>query len=258
MTDQLPKFQIQKPVVTKGKIQFDGFEKIKASAELLADHIQNVEVTENNVKESKKLLAAVNSEVKKLDSQRIQIKNEMLVPYQSFETQVKEIVKIVKDADESVRMQVRELEEAERDKKKEAIKRLFNKRIQMYEFKNLFTFDDFLEPKYLNKTMSMNKVETSMINWLTKIDDDLVAIEKMDYNDEILAEYQCCQSLAISVKRVQDRHEQVEKNKKVTYNEQAKKVSKSSFVFTLKNEKDAKLVEMFMETNNIKFEKVEK
>lgn len=258
MTNQLPKFQIQEPVVTQGTIQFEGFEKIKASAELLADHIQNVEVTEDNVKESKNLLAAVNNEVKKLDNQRIQIKNEMLVPYQSFESQVKEIVKIVKDADEKVRMQVRELEEAERDKKKETIRRLFDKRIQMYEFKNLFTFDDFLEPKHLNKTMSMNKVETAMINWLTKIDDDLAAIEKMDYNDEIIAEYQSCQSLAISVKRVQDRHEQVAKNKKVTYNEQAKKVSKSSFVFTLKNEKDAKLVEMFMETNNIKFEKVEK
>ncbi|WP_036096092.1 DUF1351 domain-containing protein [Listeria floridensis] len=258
LTESLPKIQIQNPIVKRGSIQFNGFDEIKNSAMILASHIDNVKVTEENVKDSKRLLAAVNNEVKKLESQRIQIKNEMLIPYQTFESQVKEIVNIVKSADEKVRMQVRELEEAERDEKKISVKAIFDKRIQMYDFKNLFTFDDFLKPKYLNKTMSLTKVEAAMVKWLTQVEEDLSAIELMDHSDEVLAEYQATQNLAISVKAVQNRHALLESNKKVTFNEQTKILQATKYIYTLNNPKDARMLEMFMETNNIKFEKVEK
>ncbi|EUJ59178.1 DUF1351 domain-containing protein [Listeria fleischmannii] len=214
--------QISAPKITLGSIEFNDFETIKASADILAAHIQKVEVTEDNVKESRALLSAVNKEVKELESQRIQIKKEMLKPYQLFERQVKEIVKVVKEADEAVRMQVRALEEEARDAKYNAIEELFMKRIQIYHFVHLFTARDFIQPEFLNKSYSMNKVETALVNWFTKIEDDLTAIDTMEHSAEILAEYQDTKSLAISVKLVQDRYERLEKNKAMTYNEQKK------------------------------------
>lgn len=257
MTARLPQVQASEPVVVQGSIDFSDYEKIKDSAQQLAAHIEAVSVTDENVKESRRLLTAVNKEVKKLEAQRIQIKKQMLEPYTIFEAQVKEIVQIVKAADEGVRMQVRELDEAERDRKKEAIKNLFHKRVQVYEFKNLFTAEHFLKPEHLNKSQSMNKIEAEMVNWFTKIEDDLAAIETMGHGAEILAEYQNTQSLALSVKRVQDRYDQLEKNKKVTYNEQKAATSPEKFGFAVFEEKDAKILETFMEVSQINYKKVE-
>lgn len=81
----LPKINIESPVVTQGSILFPAYKKIKNDSLLLAQQIENIEVTEENVKQSKKLLAAVNKEVKNLESERVLIKKEMLEPYNEFE-----------------------------------------------------------------------------------------------------------------------------------------------------------------------------
>ncbi|HFQ5695893.1 TPA: DUF1351 domain-containing protein [Listeria monocytogenes] len=253
----MPKFNIESPVVTQGSILFPAYKKIKSDSLLLAQQIENIEVTEENVKQSKKLLAAVNKEVKNLESERILIKKEMLEPYNEFEKQVKEIVSIVKTADEMVRQQVTQIEEEEREDKKLVLKRLFEKRIRMYDFKTYFTFDDFLENRHLNKSLSINKIESEMVEWLTKIETELKVIETMPYADEIIAEYKETKDLAVSAQIVSDRHKAQEVIKEAK-NDIKDNQLHSKITFTLFDEKDVKLVEMFMQQNKIKFEKVEK
>ncbi|EAK9260711.1 DUF1351 domain-containing protein [Listeria monocytogenes] len=253
----LPKIRIESPVVTQGSILFPAYKKIKSDSLLLAQQIENIEVTEENVKQSKKLLAAVNKEVKNLESERISIKKEMLEPYNEFEKQVKEIVYIVKTADEMVRQQVTQMEEEEREDKKLVLKRMFEKRIRMYDFKTYFTFDDFLENRHLNKSLSINKIENEMVEWLTKVENELKVIETMPYADEIIAEYKETKDLAVSAQLVSERHKAQEVIKEAK-NDIKDDQLHSKTIFTLFDEKDAKLVEMFMQQNKIKFEKVEK
>lgn len=253
----LPKIRIESPVVTQGSILFPAYKKIKSDSLLLAQQIENIEVTEENVKQSKKLLAAVNKEVKNLESERISIKKEMLEPYNEFEKQVKEIVSIVKTADEMVRQQVTQIEEEEREDKKLVLKRMFEKRIRMYDFKTYFTFDDFLENRHLNKSLSINKIESEMVKWLTKIETELKVIETMPYADEIIAEYKETKDLAVSAQIVSDRHKAQEVIKEAK-NDIKDDQLYSKITFTLFDEKDVRLVEMFMQQNKIKFEKVEK
>ncbi|EPR0471680.1 DUF1351 domain-containing protein [Listeria monocytogenes] len=253
----MPKINIESPVVTQGSILFPAYKKIKSDSLLLAQQIENIEVTEENVKQSKKLLAAVNKEVKNLESERILIKKEMLEPYNEFEKQVKEIVSIVKTADEMVRQQVTQMEEEEREDKKLVLKRMFEKRIRMYDFKTYFTFDDFLENRHLNKSLSINKIESEMVEWLTKIETELKIIETMPYPDEIIAEYKETKDLAVSAQIVSDRHKAQEVIKEAK-NDIKDEQLHTKITFTLFDEKDVKLVEMFMQQNKIKFEKVEK
>ncbi|EKE4565903.1 TPA: DUF1351 domain-containing protein [Listeria monocytogenes] len=253
----LPKINIESPVVTQGSILFPAYKKIKSDSLLLAQQIENIEVTEENIKQSKKLLAAVNKEVKNLESERISIKKEMLEPYNEFEKQVKEIVSIVKTADEMVRQQVTQMEEEEREDKKLVLKRMFEKRIRMYDFKTYFTFDDFIENRHLNKSLSINKIESEMVEWLTKIETELKIIETMPYPDEIIAEYKETKDLAVSAQIVSDRHKAQEVIKEAK-NDIKDEQLHTKITFTLFDEKDVKLVEMFMQQNKIKFEKVEK
>lgn len=79
-------------VVWPGTVLFPDYERLKLEAQELSAAVSELEVTDENIKLSKKMLAAVNNRIKEIESKRIQIKKDMLAPYNEFETQVKEII----------------------------------------------------------------------------------------------------------------------------------------------------------------------
>ena len=113
--------------VEKGSIKFPAYETLKEQALEVARIVSETDVTQENVKESKKMLANVNKSVKELESRRIAVKKAILEPYTEFEKQIKEIVAIVKDADEIVRIQVKDLEEVERSDKRDELENIWLK-----------------------------------------------------------------------------------------------------------------------------------
>ena len=241
--------------VVPGIIVFNEYENLKQQALELAYNIERVEVNDENIKVSKKMLAAVNKRIKEMEDRRIAIKKEILQPYHDFESCVKEIVSIVKDAENIVRDQVREMDEKERNEKREAIREIFEKRINHYYFGELFGFDDFIKPQHLNKSTSINTVEKEMVDWLEKKDVDLKVIESLPNVSEVLTEYLNTKDISLAISIVNDR-EQAKKIISKAMNKQRE----TGYLITLNDEKDFKLVEMFMISNNIKFklEKVEK
>lgn len=251
MTNDVLTLESVNITVIPGFIEFDEFEALKEQALALAGEIEAVDVTEDNIKVSKKMLAAVNGKLKEMDTRRISIKKELMQPYESFEAKVKEIVNIVKAADETVRSQVRELEENERSAKRDLIQSIFDKRIKHYTFGESFGFDQFLKPNHLNKSTTMKTVETDMVKWLQKIDSDLKVISGLPKSDLILMEYyvtkDVTKALAIVSER-QERKEQLAQSKVIT------NAKSFEYCITIADEKDFDLVELFMKQKNIKFE----
>lgn len=244
---------VQQIVVRQGSIDFFEYEALKDQAERLADKIASVEVDEENIKQSKKLLAAINKRIKELEDKRIQIKKEMLEPYQAFETQVREIVQIVKDADDIVRQQVRDLEEMERLQKEGHLHGIFQKRIKHYSFRDLFSFADFLKPKHLNKTATIEAVENEMIAFFDTISRDLRTIEKMSNSKAILSAYLNSKDLAsaiYSVEQERERIEQIEASKALKT-----ATTKIGYLVSIavKNQKDLKFLEMLLNENDINY-----
>jgi hypothetical protein len=249
MTNELA-FNLQQIIVKPGLIEFNEFDRLKSQALQLAENIGQVEVNEETIQFSKKMLTAVNAKIKELESKRISIKKEMLEPYDTFEKQVKEIVTIVKDADNLVRDQVRTLEERERDAKREQVAEIFGKRIGHYIFGEVFTFEKFIKPSHLNKSTSIKSVEKEMVDWLEKIDNDLKVIGTLVNSDSVLAEYYDTKDLTTAINIVNDR-EAVKNN--IVAQKVIKNTAKNAYTITIDDEKDFKLVEMFMQNNNIKY-----
>lgn len=256
MTTDLVTMDLSQIVVEKGYIKFDDYERIRQEALKLAQNIEQVEVNEENVQFSKKMLAAVNKRLKEMDTKRIAVKKEMLKPYENFESQVKEITAIVKHAEILVREQVRNLEEKERDEKRLLIKEIFNKRIKQYDFGEWFTFDMFLQSKHLNKTTSMTVVESDMVEWLEKIHADLAAIELLPNKLDVFTEYINVRDLSKAIHIVKQREDVKKEVEKVVKPKPKNTVEK--WCITV-NERDALTLEMFMKHMkiNYKIEKVE-
>lgn len=236
--------------VHQGSIKFPSYQDLKTQAEEVARIVSETEVTDDNIKESKKMIAAVNKSVAELEARRITIKKAILEPYNEFEKQIKEIVGIVKEADGIVRDQVRALEEIEREEKITLIEDIWNKRIEHYSFKGIFTFEDFLRPNHMNKTNTLKKIEAEMVEFLEAVKRDYEVINTMSDSYEILNEYTDCKDLAISIQIVNERKEKV---KSIESKTETKKDPVT--IFIVEDNKDAKLTEMLLKENKIRFTK---
>ena len=250
---------IQQIQVVQGSVVFGAFHLLKKQATELAEQISNLEVNEDNLKMSKKLLAEVNKRVKQLEDERIAIKNTMLEPYKAFEDQVKEITGIVKEADAIVRNQVKAMEEREREEKEMVLWELWHRRIKQYSFKDFVPFLDFAKPRHLNKTTSIEAVEKEMVQFMEKVESDLQVINQLgDVENHInayLNTYDLGQAINLVIQE-KERKEQINKAVK-----KAPAPEKIGWLVSIQvhNQKELKLLEMLLEEHQFDYttEKVE-
>lgn len=189
-----------------GAVSFPNYNEVLNQATELAEHISQLEVTEENIKNTKKMLATVNKRVNELEDSRKSVKKQLLAPYEAFEKQVKEIVSVVKEADTMVRNQVKMMEEAERDSKYNKIVHLFYRRLELYpSLDELFNADHFIENRHLNKTMTMTKVEEEMVQFFVQTNQAVSLIRDLEDADEILVEYVKCKNPITAIQIVKDR-----------------------------------------------------
>jgi hypothetical protein len=239
--------------IVQGSIIFPEYQRIKDMALQLAEVMAAHEVNDETLKTSKKILAAVNKRCKELDAERIRIKKLMLEPYQEFEYQVKDILGIVKQADETVRLQVKDLEEAERLKKEVEIWDIWDKRIKQYKLGDLIPFTDFIKPKHLNKSTSIEAAEKDMVDFLEQTERDIKVMQKLPDLSAHVSAYIGTYDLAQAmdhVMREKERRQQIEASQAQQKNVQALK----QYRYIVWGEKDAALLEMFMQKNKINYE----
>lgn len=192
------------------QVNFPAYEEYKEKAYAVAEYIYNMEATEENIKETKKTLAKARKLTDRLNQARVNMKKEILKNYNVFEGQVKEIIGIIDDADKEVRAKVKDMEEAERQRKKEAIHELWLKRIPAYDYDLLNTvlpnaFDRWLTPKHLNKGTSMKSIETEMTAWIQKTLTDIYTLK--DMGDDYLEAYSYTGDMAAAIKQVRQRED---------------------------------------------------
>ena len=174
--------------VHQGEIIFSNFEDMKRDVTVLADKIYQMDITESNLQDAKKVMANVRKGITALNNERKRIKQSFLQPLTVFETQIKEIEAIVKSAEDCQRDKIREFDELERDAKKEAIK------IQWEQFgasstnydtvMDKFTFADFYREELANKSTTQKKINSYITTWFTVKATDLSVLESMN-NDVI-------------------------------------------------------------------------
>lgn len=244
---EIDNIQIVQPV-----IEFKEYEKLLSQAKQIANAIKTMDgVTEDNIKETKKTLARVNKSIRALNDKRIEIKNKIMEPYEIFNNQIKEIEGIVKEADEIVRLQVRDLEEKERQAKRKELEKIWKLRHQHYELSKIFTFEDWLTPQHLNKSTSLAKTEEDMTEFLEKSERELNLLSKMENSEDLILEYKQIKDVGIAIEVVNKRLEEKKANEK--YLKDIEKTN-GSFTFRVFGEKDKKLVEFLLRENSIEFE----
>lgn len=235
-----------------GQISFPNYEEVIQWAKEVADTLNNTQLREDNVKEVKASLAAARKVVDGINARRIEVKKALLTPYDTLEAQVKVITNIINEADGVLRDKVREMEEAERDAKRDALKELWDLRIPLYTFADYIPdpFEKWLTPQHLNKTTSIKKCEDDMAAWMEQREQDISTIKRLPDSTQILISYASCLDLT---RAIQVGQEQAKREREVTTSNPAGLLV-ATFVIT--GEKDIQLAELLFKTNNIDYRRI--
>lgn len=239
-----------------GVINFKQYDVLLDQAEQVAEMIKSVVVTEDSVQESKKLLARSRKSLKTLNDERIRIKKELLKPYDVFAEQIKNIEKVVDEANQNINKQVRMIEEVERLEKKKEIEESWDKIVQSFDYKDLINFDHFFEERHLNKSVSISKIEKEINDFLETVGKDLDYLKSK--GDEYVAEYLNNFDLNTTLQVVEQRKEVIEKiNETKEENEiiVGEKIEKA--IFEIEGKANIKLVELLLKENEINYRKIE-
>lgn len=234
------------------QVNFPAYEEYKEKAYAVAEYIYGMEATEENIKETKATLAKARKLTDKLNRARIDMKKEILRNYTTFEAQVKEIVGIIDDADKEIRAKVKDMEEAERQKKKAAIYELWLKRIPAYDGDLLNAvlpnaFDRWLTPKHLNKSSSMKSIETEMTAWLQKTLTEIGTLR--DMGDDYLEAYSYTGDMAAAIKQVQQREDFLD----TMHGLKDEDLEETAQTFVVYGDDNISKTEDLLRRNNIKF-----
>jgi hypothetical protein len=198
------------------------FDEIKTA---LSDQMQvynELEVTESNKKERKNDIATLRKMIKAVNEKRVEVKNECLKPYLSFEEKVKDLIEIINTPINTLDNQVKEFEEKQRLEKKAEIKKIFDELIG--DLQENISLASIYDDKWENTATSIKSIRSDIISKLESIRQAVGIIKGMisDKTDEALEMYWNDLDLTKSIAYI-NRYEQQKKEIQARMEEQQKR-----------------------------------
>lgn len=143
----------------------------------------NYVVDEGNYKKAKTDRAALNNLVKLVSDKRKQVENDVFAQWLQDKKDIIEVEKTIKAASDKLGAGINEVDNAEKELKRNQIKELWTNMTN-----DKYPFDLVFEERYLNKTVKNKEIEESLNNKFLKAEEQLSFIEASLPEDELQAE----------------------------------------------------------------------
>lgn len=143
----------------------------------------NYVVDEDNYKKAKTDRAALNNLVKLVSDKRKQVENDVFAQWLQDKKDIMAVEKTIKAASDKLGDGINEVDNAEKDLKRNQIKELWTNMTN-----DKYPFDLVFEERYLNKTVKPKEIEESLNNKFLKAEEQLSFIEASLPEDELQAE----------------------------------------------------------------------
>jgi len=146
-------------------------------------------VTEDSVKDDKKLLADLRKLEKELNDARIATKKEWNKPFDTFEQRCKEVIALVSEPIDLISSQIKMFDEEVKNLKLKHVKEVYDREIGEYE--QYLPFDKIFNSKWLNKSYSDSDIIYDLSEMRLKVKNDLSAIESLgsEIQSEVIQTY---------------------------------------------------------------------
>lgn len=207
---------------------------IKEKVKELLPNYDSKNYSSENIDKAKEDKALLNKTSKVLNDKRIELEREFMKPFESFKEIIKETTDLIKTASAQIDVIVKDVENKEKEEKKNEIIEIFNEKIK--ELSTLIPFENIFDEKWLNKTAKMKDIENSLEIKLEQIRTDLITISELHskYEIELKNDYLKHFDLGLIIR----------KNSELMQKEEALKVQTEESKKVIEDEKNEKMQEM--------------
>jgi len=150
-------------------IEFN-YEEIKVELEKNLEQYKNVIVTSETLKDCSVIKKGLTKLKKQLSDRRISIKKEVSIPITIFETQIKELSKMIEDVELPIKKGLDFFEVERKEKRKAEVEKLIDDLVSSNEFGILIS-DVEIKETYLNKSITMKKVKVLIQEDINRLND---------------------------------------------------------------------------------------
>ena len=186
-----------------GEIEFN----LDALKDELKDEVaiyENLVVTEENLKESKKDLATLRKVRTELDERKKSVKKAFMEPYTKFENEVKEAFAILDKPILHIDSAVKGFEEERKARRMEEIKKIYQENIE--DLADFIPLEKIFLDKWLNATSDDRDVIGVIATEKIRVRNDLNAIKALgsEIEDEVINAYKTSGTLSAAIQRNSD------------------------------------------------------
>ena len=264
------------------KLEIKNYDEILEQAKKDTEKYQKYVVTKVTLEDDIKKRAELNKIAKAINDRRLAIEKEISQPIKDFKSKCDAIKNLYEESSSLLDKQIKVFEEQEKQSRKDKIEVIFNENVK--ELANVLSFDSIFNEKWLNKGSWKNDkfaLESELIEKIDVIRKDLITIESLnsEYEIELKNDYLKNFELGEEIRKnnkLQEQKKLLNKQKeetKVIVEEQKQEEVKKMIdnpveveeidpikTYTLKitgTLSQQKALKKFLETNNMKFERVE-
>ncbi len=167
------------------KISFN-FDELKQELTEKVSMYETLVYTDDQIKEAKADKAQLNKLKKALNDERIRLEKEYMVPFNSFKSQVNEIISIIDKPVALIDKQVKEYEDKQKQEKMEQIKALWGE----MDVPEGLTLERVFEDRMLNVSYGMNHVKQKMLDDIKHFNRDMETLAALpEFGFEAQQEY---------------------------------------------------------------------
>lgn len=190
-----------------GIIDFN-YEEMKQKLEIKMEQYSDIVVTTDTKVIAKKDVASLRKLKKELNDRRIKVKREYDKPYDEFKIKVDELTGLIDDPIELIDNQVKELEEREREEKREKIKGIYNDLIG--DTKEYLPLKKIYNKKWENVSTTLKTVEEEIEEVVTSVNLSIDSIKGMnsEVEEKALEQFKADLSLTNAIAYI-NKHEQM-------------------------------------------------
>lgn len=186
---------------------------IKADIENRVEVALSLACTEDTVKSVKNERSKLNAELGEFETQRKQIKEAIMLPYNQFEEKYKECISnIYKSADAQLKEKIDSVEDEIKTSKEMEVEAYFNEYAESLDI-------DFVKFSMTNINItlsaSLKSLKKQCADFLDKVASEVRLINTQEHCDEIMYEYKKSLNLAKSITDVCERHKAMDQAKVV-------------------------------------------
>ena len=184
-----------------GVIGFN-FEEIKEVLKNGLEEYKNMEFTEDSKKEAKATVASLRKLKKSVNDKRLEVKKSFMIPYNTFESQVKELDALIDEPINLINNQIEEFERKRIAEKKAMINEVYASIMEEHpDISELLPIARIYDSRWENATTTKKSIADAITRHLERVEKDLATIRSMqsEFEDKGIEKYRTTLELSDAI-----------------------------------------------------------